>query len=73
MAEPAGGANGYVLLLRRAGRPAGLRVHEVSEIRRLQQPDCQPAAQPLRYVKALTADMITVIGAQALIEEAISA
>jgi chemotaxis signal transduction protein len=60
---------GCVLLLRRTSRPCGLRVDQIQQIRSLDPKDWQAPAEPSRFAKAITSDMITLLETHALLRE----
>jgi purine-binding chemotaxis protein CheW len=66
---PASRGPGYVVLLRREGLPAALRVDQLLGALPLPPAPWQPAAQPSPYSKGVSADGITLIDADALLEQ----
>jgi purine-binding chemotaxis protein CheW len=69
LSPPARGASGYALLLRREGLPAALRVDRILQVRPWQPGEWQQPAQPSSYSKGITADRITLIEAEALLQQ----
>jgi len=63
---------GHVLLLRRPGQEAGLKVDRAEQIRALEAQDWNQAGQPSPYIKGVTSDAISVIRTEALLKEELS-
>ena len=69
LAPPANRASGYVVLLRREGLPAALRVDQLLQVRPMRPAEWQRPTQPAPHTKGVTAAGITLIDAEALLQQ----